>query len=93
MLRSGMAVLAIALVAMMQATILQAAQRSQDTPTASEPQECAECKLCKDSPKKVCGDTKSCSSYCAQVCILCSQKSLTGSGANGGQHWKLQSTP
>jgi hypothetical protein len=91
-LRSGLAVLAIALVATTQATILYAAQRAQDTPT-SEPQECVQCRLCKENSKKVCGDTKTCSSDCAQLCVLCSQKSLTGSGAGGGQHWKFESTP
>jgi hypothetical protein len=91
-LRSSLAVLAVALVAMAQATIVHAAQRAQDTPT-SEPWECTQCRLCKESPKKVCGDTKTCSSDCAQLCTVCSQKSLTGSGARGGQHWKFESTP
>jgi hypothetical protein len=86
-------VLAIAGVAMMQATILHAAQRTQGTSTTSEPWECTQCRLCKQSPKKVCGDTKTCSSDCAQLCTVCSQKSLTGSGAGGGQHWKFESTP
>jgi hypothetical protein len=76
-------VLAVASVAMSYAAVLHAAQRTQDTTTTSEPWECAQCRTCKDSPRKVCGDTKTCSSYCAQLCVLCSRKSLTG-GANGG---------
>jgi hypothetical protein len=90
-------VLAIALFTSAQPTVLHAAQRQQGTPSAEEPWECAECRTCKDNPKKVCGDSKSCSSYCAQLCVLCSQKSLTGTGAGsaagGGQRQKLEAPP
>lgn len=75
--------MAVLFLATTQAGMVFAAQRVQDTPS-SEPQECTQCRLCKENPKKVCGDTKVCSSECAQLCILCSQKSVTGTGASGG---------
>jgi hypothetical protein len=91
-LRRRLARLAIILAVTAPATLSWAAQRLNDSTTTSEPWECAQCRICKDEPKKVCGDTKTCSSYCAQLCVLCSQKSLTG-GANGGANSGLSQRP
>jgi hypothetical protein len=97
-LRRYLAVLTIALLAGIQASAINAAQRN-DSPTPDEPWECTQCRVCKDNAKKVCGDTKACTSNCTQLCVLCSQKSLTGNGAIGGSSTsqgrpqKLQTPP
>lgn len=83
MRRRVLTTVAAVILALTQTSALLAAQRQQEG-TTTEPWECTQCNLCKENAKKACGDSKTCSSDCAQLCIICSQKSLTGNGTSGG---------